>query len=195
MTKKVPDVAHAIDYSQRLLDSTGWIRCADSLLAAARLLEVEIEEQWSHLKVDQGQIVATSGRTAVSGPYFLLVAFALENFFKAVLLNAERPTLRNKLISSIPAFINEHDLLKLASAAKLSVFPEEEDLLRRLSRNSVWAGRYPVPTGPTAVQAVELYSDGRAYLTAYFASSDIERLRRLILRTRSLALESIEGAA
>jgi hypothetical protein len=195
MTKKIQDLAHAIDYSQRLLDSTGWIRCADSLLEAARLLEVEIEEQWSHVKVDKGEVVATLGRTEIFGPYFLLVAFALEDFFKAVLLNAEKPTLRNKLISSIPRFIMQHDLVKLASAAKLSASLEEEDLLRRLSRNSVWAGRYPVPTEPTAVQAVELYSDGRAYLTAYFASSDIERLRRLILRARALTLESIEGAA
>ena len=191
----MPDAMQAIDYSQRLLDPRGWIHSADSLLAAARLLEIEIEKQWSEVVSEGGQIVSTSGRTEVHGPYFLLVAYALENFFKAARVCAERPRLRNRLITAIPSFLKEHDLLNLSSAARLSVSLEEEDLLRRLSRNSVWAGRYPVPTGPSAARAVEQYSDGRVYLTAYFAPADAAHLRRLVARIRAHALESIEGAA
>ena len=125
MTKKAKgattDLSQTIDYSQRLLDSRGWIRCADSLLFAARLLETEIRQQWSEVIVEDGQVVHTSGRQDVHGPYFLLIAFALENFFKAVRVSLERPQLRNRLIAVLPPFLNEHDLLKLASAAKLSV--------------------------------------------------------------------------
>lgn len=192
-TTAPPNISQVVDYSRRLLDVWAWIRTADSLLAAARLLEIEIEKQWSEVIVEDGRLISTSGRTDVHGAYFLLVAFALENFFKAARVNAERPKLRNRLMTSIPPFLKEHDLLVLASAAKLSVSLSEEDLLRRLCRNSVWAGRYPVPTGPTAAQAVAQYSDGRVYLTAYFAPADVENLRLLVGRIRTFAIESIEG--
>jgi hypothetical protein len=101
------------------------------------------------------------------GPYFVLIAYAIENLFKATLVHLNRESLRNRLLSSLPRYISEHDLIKLAHRVAFSVSVPDEDLLARLTRNSVLAGRYPVPTGPDGFRALEQYSDGLVYFTAF----------------------------
>lgn len=85
--------------------------------------------------------------------------------------------------------------MKLADRVNLSVSVLDQDLLTRLSRNSIWAGRYPVPTTPDGARAVEQYADGRFYLTAFFGPKDVDRLRDLLERIRSFAISEVgEGA-
>ena len=198
MRKKKLDpsrISEAIQFSEQLSDPHLWVRKSDELLAAASLVESEIQKQWSEVELEDGRVVRTSGRTNVQGPYFLLVAYAVENSLKGVLVHRNRESLRNRLPPSLPSYLTDHDLIKLAKRVQFKASLQEEDLLIRLSRNSVWAGRYPVPTGPDRTRAVEQFSDGRVYLTAYFAPSDVDRLRALLDRLRSFVLAEIAKSA
>jgi hypothetical protein len=186
----------AIQFSEQLRDPQLWLRKADELLAGARLLENEIQAQWREIEVENGRIVRTSGRINVLAPYFLLVAYAVENLFKGLLVHRHREELRNWLLTSLPRYLNEHDLLKLAESVGFSTVVADQDLLTRLSRNSIWAARYPVAARPDGVRAVQKFSDGRFYLTAYFAPNDVHRLHELLDRIRAFVVAHLsEGVA
>lgn len=182
----------AIAFSERLVDTSSWIEKADELLAAARILEKDIVAYWSSMSIENGQVVGIPDRKLVQGPYFLLVAYALENYFKALLIHRNKESLKNRLLSTLPDYLKKHDLIELARDINLGLDITEEDLLLRLGRNSIWAARYPVPTGPGALAAMRKYSDGKHYLTAYLGPSDVSRVHGFIDRLRGLALKEIE---
>ena len=146
----------AIDFSNRLTDTKLWLRMADDLIAAANILEVEVVKYWSEIQVENKQIVSTSNRKYVQGAFSLLVAYALENYFKALLIHQERKSLKNKLLSKLPKYLSSHDLCKLASKSRFKLDLSEEELLSRLSRSSIWAARYPILVGPNALTAMQI---------------------------------------
>lgn len=174
----------AIQFSEQLTRIDLWMSKAEELLAAARLLEAEVLAYWSEVKVKGDRIVSAPARKSIQGPYCMLVAYAIENYCKALLIHKNRDSFRNRLLSEIPDYIREHDLLKLVRKVGLDLAVPEEELLSRLSRNSIWAARYPVPTGPDGIRAMERFSDGRAYLTAYFAPNDVNRVHEFVDRLR-----------
>jgi len=185
----------AIQFSEQLANPHLWVRKAEELLAAARLLEAEIQAQWAEIESEGRRIIRTSGRINIQGPYFVLIAYAIENLFKATLVHRNRESLRNQLLLSLPRYVSEHDLIKLAHRVSFSISVSDEDLLARLTRNSVWAGRYPVPTGPDGSRAVQQYSDGRVYLIAFFAPKDVDLLHDLLDRIMSFVLADLEETA
>lgn len=175
-----------IQFSERLLEFHGWIKKAEDLLAAASLLESEIRQMWAETEIDSGSVVRTSGRANVQASHFMLNAYAMENYFKALLLYRNRESRQNRLIRRLPSYLKQHDLIKLAKEAKLSLSVPEEELLARLSRDSIWAARYPVPTEPNAIRAMQQFSNGRSYLIAYYGPKDIDRLQDFMSRLRSI---------
>jgi hypothetical protein len=182
----------AIAFSERLVDTDSWIEKADELLAAARILEKDIVAYWSTMSIKNGQVVGIPDRKLVQGPYFLLIAYALENYFKALLIHRNKESLKNRLLSTLPDYLKKHDLIELARDVNLGLDITEEDLLLRLGRNSIWAARYPVPTGPGALAAMREYSDGKHYLTAYLGPNDVSRVHGFLDRLRGLVLKEIE---
>lgn len=184
-------IYEAISFSERLVDTGSWIEKADELLAAARILEVDIIRYWSAMSIENGQVVGIPDSKLVQGPYFLLIAYALENYFKALLIHRDRESLKNRLFSALPDYLKKHDLIELARDIKLELDITEEELLLRLGRNSIWAARYPVPTGPGALAAIKKFSDGKHYLTAYLGPNDISRVHDFVDRLRGLVLKEI----
>ena len=186
-------IYEAIAFSERLVDTDSWIEKADELLAAARILEKDIVAYWSAISIENGQIVGIPERKFVQGPYFLLVAYALENYFKALLIHRNKELLKNRLFSALPDYLKKHDLIELAHDNDFKLDINEEDLLLRLCRSSIWAARYPVPTGPGALAAMRKYSDGKSYLTAHLGPNDVSHVHGFIDRLRGLALKEIKG--
>jgi hypothetical protein len=185
----------AIQFSQQLANAQLWLRTSEELLAAARLIEPEILAQWAEVETKDGAVVSTSGRTNVQGPYFVLIAYAIENQFKAYLVHRHRESLRNRVLSSIPGYISEHNLCTLANKSDFRFSKEEEDLFLRLTRNSIWSGRYPIPTSPDGASAVRQFSDGQFHLTAVFYPKDVDRLHDLLERIHSYVLDAVEASA
>ena len=169
---------------------------ADELIAAANILEVEIVKYWSEIQFDEHkQPVNTSGRKYVQGAFSLLIAYALENYFKALLIHRNQKDLKGWLLAKLPGYLNQHDLGKLASKLNFKLDASEEELLCRLSRSSIWTARYPVPIDADGLANVKKFSTGQSYFIAYYAPQDIKRICDFVNRLRNYVLAEIENNA
>jgi hypothetical protein len=187
---------HEIDFSNRLTDTSLWIKMADELVDAANILEAEVIKYWSEIQLDEhNHPVSTSGRKYVQGEYSLLIAYALENYFKALLIHQNQKDLKGWLLTKLPGYLKHHDLGKLAAESKFKLDTSEEELLFRLSRSSIWAARYPIPIEPEALANMKKFSNGRFGLIAYYAPQDINRIHNLIDRLRNHVLAEIKNNA
>ncbi|MFC2000920.1 hypothetical protein ACFLUZ_00235 [Chloroflexota bacterium] len=182
-----------IDYSQRMSDWEMWVNKADELIEAAKLLEPHVRESWNIITTDfeEGRYTdpLKSPRKHPPNPqsaYFMLVAFVLENLMKSIVIRSREKEYHNRLFRRLPGDVKTHDLWGLSKKAKLHTTLEEEDLLRRLSRQSSWAGRYPIPIEDAHLKNIETYSDDKSYLTAVFYPNDVNRLSNLLSRVRKL---------
>jgi len=122
--KRLPpdQLLQAIDFSQRLTDKKLWIRMADELIAATNILEEEVVKYWSEIQVDENnQPVSTSNRKYAQGAFSLLIAYALENYFKALLIHRNQKDLKGWLLTKLPKHLIKHDLGKLASESKFKL--------------------------------------------------------------------------
>jgi hypothetical protein len=88
---------------------------ADELIDAANIFEAEVVRYWSEIRVDENnQPVSTSNRKYVQGAFSLLIAYALENYFKALLIHRNQEDLKGWLHTKLPGYLRQHDLVKLA---------------------------------------------------------------------------------
>lgn len=181
----------AIRFSEQLTNTDLWIGKADELLYAAKILEDEVVQCYLEVRVEDGRVVDMPRRKNVQGQHFLLIAYALENYFKALLVHRNREFLRNKLCVNIPDYVKKHDLLQLARDIQFNLTVPEEELLSRLFQNSIWRSRYPVPIGPDDITASKQLSDGNVYFTAYSAPQDTDLIRNFIKRLRGYVTQEI----
>ncbi len=182
------EIIESLMYTKALLCPRSWIQMADQLMEAAHLLEIELTRYWSSVSLE-GKVPAVPpelmGLGNLQAPYFMLVAYAIENYCKAELVRANEEELRKStLIKRLPKYLKDHDLRHLVGRLELSLTVLEEELLARLTRCSLWVGRYPVPVGPNGMRNVEQFSDGRPYLLAYFAAPDRQRIHDFVTRLR-----------
>ena len=185
-----------IDFSNRLTDTKLWIMKADELIAAANVLEAEVEKYWSEIQIgEHNQPVNTSGRKDVQGAFSLLIAYALENYFKALLVYRNQKNLKGWLLTKLPRYLNQHDLIKLASKLRFKLDISEEELLCRLSRSSIWAARYPIPIEPESLANMKNFSTGQSCFIAYYAPQDIKRIHDFVDRLCNYVLAEIENNA
>jgi len=190
--KLTPDeFQQAIQFSKQLLRTEVWMEKAEELLAAAQLLEEDVIAYWGEVHMKAGRVVSTPRRRSVQGPYSLLVAYAIENYCKALLIYQHRDQLQNRFLLPLPSYLKEHDLLRLARCVQLPDGVPDEELLTRLSRNSIWSARYPVPTGPTGLRAIQRFSNGRKYFLAYFGPKDVTRINRFVRRLSEHVAEKL----
>jgi hypothetical protein len=89
----------------------------------------------------------------------------------------------------LPRLIKEHNLVKLSKSANILVDIGEEDILTRLSRQSGWKSRYPVPVELNDIQNVIRYSDGKPYFVDYYAPGDIDQLNAIVQKVKSQITE------
>lgn len=183
----------AIQFSERLTDTRLWIEKADELVSAANLLEVEVLKYWSEIKVQNDRIVGIPDRKNVQEAYFLLIAYALENFLKAFLIHQNQKALKDWLLKKLPGYLKKHNLVQLASEIRFNIDVFEEEFLHRLSRFSIWAARYPVPIDSDALANVKKLSDGKAYFVAYYKPQDINTIHNIIDRLRKYVVTEISN--
>lgn len=182
--KKLPPdkYSFAIQFSQRLINVNLWIEKAEELLAAAQVLEAQVDAWWSTVHLEDGQFVGPQARKNIQAPYFMLLAYAIENYLKALVVHRNRESLRNIMLAEIPKYIKGHDLVKLARKINFELAVHEEELLTRLSRNSIWDARYPVPMDSAGIRSTQEFSDGKAYFIAYFGPQDVKRIHLFLDR-------------
>lgn len=181
----------SIQFAERLTDTRLWIDKADELISAAKFLEAEVQKFWSEIKIENNQIVSIPNRKCFQEAYLLLIAYAFENFLKALLIHRKQETLRGRLHLRLPKYLKEHNLIKLALSAKFTINLSEEELFHRLSRFSIWKARYPIPLCYGALANIEMLSDEKAHFTDYYKPQDIGTIHSIIDRLREYVVTEI----
>jgi hypothetical protein len=183
-----------------LLSSSDWVRKARDLLATAELVAPVVAEEWRRKK-DIVKGLTQEWPQDHSATYFMLTAFAVENLLKGALVVLRYHEIAADFDSkpssgkSLPKLLQSHDLMHLVrlvrksqlrppySAPELSLSLEEEDLVRRLTLNAKWYGRYPIAISPRG-SGDEKFSDGKVYNLRWFGEQDVEKLKLLVARFR-----------
>jgi len=199
MTIKKPDYQGLIflsQYLESLLNWDLWIGKAEELLAAAGALEPHIRSYWDVVMSDVKEVRYSKGGKPPHKPpvyfqavYSMLIAYALENLFKAMIIGEQQDAFRNQIMSKggkLPAKVKHHDLIRLAKEAHFKFNVNDEDLMTRLHRNSEWAGRYPVPVSSNGLKNIKVFTtDGKGHFTAFLRSNDIGLLTDLVHRVKT----------
>ena len=187
------EVSLGIEYTDRLLSPELWLRKADELLAAAKELEPKVRELWDSYRVRPAASDRAAPPTNLLGVYFMLVAYGVENLCKTELVRRVEDKYRHQVIVRLPEFLKSHDLTTLLTKIDFAFDVAEEELLARLSMNSIWAGRYPIPVDSDGIRGAKQLSDGKTYLMAFFGEADVLRLGALTHRIRSYVERCIVG--
>lgn len=159
-----------------------WIQKARDLYESARKLEPEVVGIWQSYRAWAKDGSPPAATDHYQGPYFMLVAFAVENLLKAAAIARNRVhyLAQFRKTQCFPKELQKHDLVKLAKLVKLSFESGEEDLMRRLTRSAVWFGRYPVPLDYEEMSGTDIFEDGKEYLISWFGGNDIGRLNSFV---------------
>ncbi len=196
MVKKNPLSQHpqfVVLYLDHLLNLWFWVEKADKLLEASKLLEPQLRAYWNVVltnakegRYNKGGEPPNIPPSDLHGPYFILVSYALENLFKALIIRDRSDEIRTQFAQTgrLPNLIHKHDLLELSIKANIKMDIKDEDILIRLSRQSKWKSRYPVPVELSDLQNILKYSDGRAYFTDYYKPDDLEQLHAIVKRLK-----------
>jgi len=180
-------------YLEQLVNSRLWVNMADEMLEASKVLEPYLRQYWSiamtkakEKKYYKEKEYRYTPPPNLHGPYFILVSYALENLFKAIIVRERRDEIRDQFFQKgmLPKLINEHNLVKLSKKAYIKTDIKEEDILTRLSRLSKWKSRYPVSVELRDIQNVIQYSDGKPHFTDYYTPGDIDQLNAIVHKVR-----------
>ena len=190
-----PPLYYRIEYYKRVSNPLLWVEKANELMAAAETLEPSIDAYWNSLRIepDRGLVSETpetEGKQLLQAPYFMMMAFALENHFKAILVADNDYSGELLRAGKLPEILKNHDLVKLAKITGLSLDDVELSLLTRLSVNSIWQGRYPAPANCIELNNMPI-KQGKSVFTAYLSPMDIGNLHRLTKRLKEYTISKI----
>lgn len=176
------DSVRKSNYETKAFWDIHWLSSARSLIASAKELEPNVIDYWDNLRAHTKDRTVRLKADHYQGPYFMLIAFAVENYFKAAIVRENSWEFKQvfQVENKFPKELKSHDLTKLAMAAHLDFTFEEEDLLRRLTRHAIWAGRYPVPVDYKKTACNEMFSNGQEYGVSWFGGNDVERLNTFV---------------
>lgn len=167
-----------------------WLMTAQRLYRAAQVISVDVQRRWDDQdfrKPPELQFQINDGFqvTDIQPSYMMLMGFALENLFKARLVQLRSTELRQQILSTgrLPKVLLTHDLGELTSACSLELSESDRNALNRLVKFSVWRGRYHFPL--TFEVFYHLRDDSEIFSSGIgFASSDV---RDFTLLTQSLS--------
>lgn len=180
------DKVRKLNYRSALLAPHIWIAQAEGLFEVAESLVPHVETVWQSFRnAAKGSNQAQPD--AVIMIHFMLTAFSVENLLKAELVRRYyRECLSEfEVTGNLPRVLKSQNLYDLAKKCGLTPDSEEEDLLRRLTRAAVWAGRYPLPRSYRELSSSETFSDGKQWSVSYRSGNDVEAFRALVMRIRA----------
>jgi len=203
--KQSTNIQFLILYQAQVLIPSSWINQADELIEASKKLEPSIKKYWlttsKYFDTYLGTYNPPPGfkpKRLLQGTYFMLLAYAIENYFKAIMIVDFEATYRDEILRTgkLPKALKEHNhnLIALAESSKFVLTDTEAGLLTRLSRNSLWQGRYPVPVSANQLNSRAVYRN-KAFFTAFFAPADIKNLNALIRRIKKFSSNKASAPA
>lgn len=176
------DSVYRSNYLATAFSEVHWIAKARDLYESARKLEPAMEKVWDSYRARAKNLSSPLEPDHFNGPYFMLMAFAVENLLKAAAVSRNSFKYKESFSpkSQFPKELKTHYLFELGQALNLNVTRDEEDLLRRLTRSAIWFGRYPAPLEYSETSGTGVFSDGKEYQVSWFGREDVNKLRIFI---------------
>ena len=145
-------------FAERVLDPRSWVITADDLWSASELLLPALQQRWAKTRADPDwRFLGGDPPLGLNSIRLMLCAYALENLFKAILVErlsgADKVTVQAS--GKLPKGFASHNLVVLATRAGIKLTVDESAVLGRLADAAVVFGRYPVPRNATALFAEE----------------------------------------
>lgn len=117
------------------LEPQAWLQSAENLFAAAKILEPNAVK-WLMVETEDATLIQ---------PYYMLMGYAIESLFKGLFVIMGLYCIDNSIFKAKFNDNGGHDLLCFDKVFwREPASPEDEWLLKRLSANISWAGRYPI---------------------------------------------------
>ncbi len=173
-------------YAKLVSNPDIWLLTARRLFASANLVAAEAKRRWDDMDFRKPREQTYKIRDEFSAQdfqavYMMLVGFVLENLFKARFIEKNRTALRESITRSgaLPKILKRHDLRELAEMGEIELDHDTENLLDRVTKHSVWRGRYHFPldfeTFYHLTPENDIPSSGIGY-----ASDEVDRITRTI---------------
>ncbi len=173
------------NFVPKVLNRKHWFKKANQLVSAAEILVPHVKRWWKSLEESRKGQRKAPHEHAHHEIMLMLYGYAIENLCKGVIVGSISAKDRRRLREEgrLPKQLKTHNLLRLVKSTGLEVDLEDEDILRRMERSTLWEGRYPVP-GLSDGVGPQKFSNGKRYSMSWLGLGDIERSRRLIERLR-----------
>jgi hypothetical protein len=163
------------NYESVLFNTSCWSNTAHKLYISASLFEPHILKFW------ESCIAHSKGEGSIRpdyhmSVYFMLIAYAIENILKAIIISKYNTVLKNQFEKNrkFPKELKSHDLVSLCKKAEVTISLSEENLLRRLSRSATWYGRYPAPLNIIDFRGIDKFTNGDEFNIGGFGADDVE---------------------
>jgi len=173
-------------YRQQFSKWSLWLDMAKELTRTAKILDEHVDKDWSDFRLITNNIKNDTHKQIASPRLqdiqFMLYSYALENYFKAIIMFADPKISENP--AKIEKHIKTHKLPQLAEDAKFKATSEEKELLLKLWRNADWQGRYPVPMSPKKL-SIKYYTESNRTCSTVYGSEDHNAIKQLIKRVES----------
>ncbi len=161
-----------------------WKDTADRLIEVAKLLEGERDQQSEDFL-----------RLKVQHVYYMLIGFALENYYKGIIIGKMMSDDRRKEKGILDEELRSHDLLKLARQAQIEINEFSESQLNHLKEYALWKGRYPLPIRASDIGNINYNPPKKGerfhIIMDIELAISIEDVHRLITQAREKLLDSI----
>ena len=177
------DMTYDERFRDRVLDAKAWDDTAIQLLEAAQQLEPRVREFWAHPDFRPWSESWRGWADEFVAVYFMLSAFAIENFLKGRIIRSNLDRFRDEVDAThrLPADLMSHDLSSLAiQAREPGLASGYADILKRLTRSATWYGRYPAPTTPQGLNPFTESPDGAPISLTSYSPSDLEEIRHVV---------------
>jgi len=180
-----------VQFAEIASEEEEWFFIVENLRAAAEALEPRFAEYWrvererERIREEQGKLlVFKNNNPDPSGIYFMLIAYAIENLCKGLLIKRNRARVwdsaakAGKLLGDVLG----HDVLALLKKIKFPLRPEDEELAFRLERSAVWSARYPVPRKADDKTVKIKIPSGEEVVPTWHREDDLNIVKEFFLR-------------
>lgn len=162
---------------ESLNNAESWIRQAQQQLMVAEAIAPKVRERGqteTSVLLGVGYLRTTT----------LLLALAIENSLKAVKASRNEFVVNDKGLErpSLGGGPNGHSLIELARGVAVSLTPQEEQLLVRLTEIGIWAGKYHAPIRRDAFERAN-----EATPVSLSLPSDLLVVKSFVLRAAGIA--------
>lgn len=138
--------------TSQILHYRNWLNTAKRLFASSKIIFSSFQVRYNRAEGENTLIEDSEELLGLMLSYMLVISFAVENLLKGYSIFEYQKSKSLDSFKSVKDLENvlwgskkSHDLNAIALSGNLEIVDTEKEMLKRLERYSIWAGRYHTP--------------------------------------------------